>query len=784
MKSLNIRNRRSLSNAVSSICERLEARQLFAVTGSTFADEVPYGTETESAMCVATGDLNNDGKADIVAGTSGDGDANHVRVYLNNGDGTFAAGVSYATDGQPNKLRIADFNGDGVNDVLLINETFNTSANTNIRLYVNTGGGTLAAPAEIGNERYDDVEIGDFNGDNRPDIAGANSSDMKVYTLTNKGNGTFNDAEDFTTTNEPTAITVGDVNNDGKQDIVIGNRHDYQAMSYLGNGDGTFGAEILTQFSTDVMAIKPKPMLMQLMDLNGDGKRDMLSIDTTNGTLVRALGNGDGTFNVDTTYSFPSADGEMAFGDFDGDGRIDGAAGSGIGAAVKVVNGQPNGSFDSEDEVNFFVSAVPVSVATADFNGDGKLDLVSAQVGTFSNVDSRNIAVWINESAGSTPTPENPTPENPTPENPTPENPTPDVVDLTATVTGALPTSVVGGADGKVKVTVINNGDAKYSGPVKIELFASIDGAVDVGDALLTTFEKNVSLAVDKSKAFTLAFDYAAGVADGAYNIIAKISNVTGETVTDNNTASAAAPVTIAAPFVNFASNIVGTLPSAVVGGAKGKVKVNVANNGNVLFKDVATVQLFASQDDIVDGSDIAIATFTKKLTIKNGKASASTFNFNFPVAIEDGGYQLLAKVIGPAVQDTASNVAASVAPITIAKPFVNLESTLTAKPETKLGKKTAAALLLENFGNVPAKGDVTITVYASTDGQLAGTTQLTSLNKTINIAANKSKKLALSLDTSDVAAGTYTLIATVTWNGAPANTNTSDPASTVIAIA
>ena len=162
-------------------------------------------------------DVNGDGNIDIVS-MHNDG----FTVTLGNGDGTFAEGVSYALAGDKSTLQkfvLSDIDGDGTRDIVLSD----TSSNS-LRVWINDGLGTYSAGAVISNTGSSHTVFSDdINNDGFQDLISLDSSGSAVYTSFGNGDGTFQSVISSAVLQAPSAGVIGDFNGDGLTEIIAGN---------------------------------------------------------------------------------------------------------------------------------------------------------------------------------------------------------------------------------------------------------------------------------------------------------------------------------------------------------------------------------------------------------------------------------------------------------------------------------------------------------------------------------------------------------------------------------
>ena len=222
---------------------------------------------------------------------------------------------------------------------------------------------------------------GDLNGDGIQDLVIPESDfitfSQQVVVLFGNPDGSF---QTPVTLNAGTlskgAAVIADFNGDGKNDIALTEKGGVVIL--LGDGKGGFGSPLTSSGASSSIA-------MIAGDFNGDGKLDLAMADTTNEVSV-LLGKGDGTFQAELTAAVGANPAGLAAGDFNGDGRLDlavtdsGSTQGQHGNTVAILLGMGNGRFQAASFVS--VAAQPEGVAVADFNHDGKLDVVVTNTAT------------------------------------------------------------------------------------------------------------------------------------------------------------------------------------------------------------------------------------------------------------------------------------------------------------------------------------------------------------------------------------------------------------------
>ncbi len=370
--------------------------------GVDFQTPVDYAIPGPSHLqSLVVGDLNGDHKLDVAVATD------HVSIFFGNGDGTFQSeNVAIDVHNYPPiyisriiSLAIADLNGDGKPDLAFTIAEESSLPYAMVSLA--SGAGAFTAPVLYSVAGTDSIAIADMNGDGIPDLVTSG-----VTILYGDGTGAFPKRRDYLVETSGSVILT-DFNDDGKIDIVVGTGNpdllSGTAIAVLfGRGDGTFAGPPVTTIPGRPAPTIPFLTSLSAADFNHDGIPDLVSSDSQ-GHINVLQGVGDGSFRIAFQYGFPTA---IPYGivtaDFNRDGKADFAvaasdfttSGSGY---VYVFLGNGDGTFQSPLEAPAPLGAF--SLAAADFNGDGKVDLavVISQQGSAS---TDSVLIWLGNGDG------------------------------------------------------------------------------------------------------------------------------------------------------------------------------------------------------------------------------------------------------------------------------------------------------------------------------------------------------------------------------------------------
>jgi hypothetical protein len=374
-----------------------------------------------------TADFNGDGKPDLATST---GSANQIRIFLGNGDGTFteqppvngfgyvgalaagdlhgggtidlvaASGIGLAIfpglgngsfgsaiplkiGGNVNAIALGDLDGDGLVDIAVGVDNY-------AAVFHNNGSGSFFAAVEYPlTFNSNQLAIADVNGDGRNDLVSLVGQQYYgnlgvVSVLLQKPDGTLEPSSSFSAGNSSVGLGVADFNSDGKADVATSN-----------SGDGTVSV-LLATGGGNLRGIWVTPIPLGWIDLasgdfDGDGLTDFLALTSTNVTFLAS--DGEGHLSIGAATPIPLANPSALFaGDLNGDGKLDAVA-SDYNGEVAVLLGHGDGSFDSPILYSTF-STGSTLIASGDFNGDGKMDFA------IFSYNGGTIEIFLNLGAG------------------------------------------------------------------------------------------------------------------------------------------------------------------------------------------------------------------------------------------------------------------------------------------------------------------------------------------------------------------------------------------------
>ncbi len=310
-------------------------------------------------------------------------------------DINFSPATNFAVGTTPVSVAIGDIDGDGKQDLAIANQGSNS-----VSILRNT-----SSVASASFDRTDftvgmlpvSVAIGDIDGDGKKDLAVVNQNSSNVSVLRNTSNiglVSFAPAVNSTAGTTPSSVTIGDIDGDGKLDLAVANGGSNNA-SILRN-TSSIG---LVSFAPAIsFAAGTFPILIATSDIDADGKKD-LAVVNQNSSNVSVLRNtssiGSVSFAPASNFMVGAAPRSVTIGDIDGDGKLDLAVANGafsVNSVSVLRNIGDVGSLVFDPASNFSVGSQPFSVAMGDLDGDNKLDLIAANLGSHTISILRNIS--------------------------------------------------------------------------------------------------------------------------------------------------------------------------------------------------------------------------------------------------------------------------------------------------------------------------------------------------------------------------------------------------------
>src|SRR5271165_4586581 len=350
-----------------------------------------------SSGIISTADLDGDGNLDLILGAqtggvllptpNAIGGTGGLGVLMGVGDGTFKGASEYAMGGTLSNFAyaIADINGDGKPDILTASSLLVGDGTGHFT--VKLGNQFPGLTGNVGNV----IRVADLNNDKKPDAivttTGSQGNPSSAYVFMGQAAGKFGTGKALSVA-DVLDVAIADFNGDTIPDLAVLSYTVGSGISLhvlLGTGTGTFGAPLAVTLPSG--ASQSTGGRIYPADFNNDKNMDLLVLDvgspfqaSITGATYLFLGDGKGGLKLSTTLTTVKNPFDAAIADFNKDGKLDLVLSStdfngSLSTKPLIFVGSGTGTFGAGKALPT-VSTIPLHMVAADINGDGKMDLV------------------------------------------------------------------------------------------------------------------------------------------------------------------------------------------------------------------------------------------------------------------------------------------------------------------------------------------------------------------------------------------------------------------------
>jgi len=373
------------------------------ITTGNFATRTDFSIGSNGAINIATGDMDGDGKKDVVVANQSTGVISIFKNTSTSSAISFASRIDSTAAGQLATVLLTDFDNDGKLDIVL---SANTGTSNFVVVYrnISTPGNILIAAKQIfslgtlgGNSSG--LWTGDLDADGKPDIAVSNYSNTSYSVLRNTSvSGTINFATAATTTISvinPSQLMLSDMDADGKLDMIIF-INGTNVLVYR-NTTTTIGS--ITFSSTPVtLSSGSGSHRGDIADVDGDGKLDIAcsNFNSSTTSVFRNTGT-SGIISFATKVDFAAAGNIQSslLKDLDLDGKPELIQSTGATSPISIYRNYAGiGSINASSfgtRMDFSSAAGPTGLNVTDLDGDGKPEILSA------NFSAASFSVFKND---------------------------------------------------------------------------------------------------------------------------------------------------------------------------------------------------------------------------------------------------------------------------------------------------------------------------------------------------------------------------------------------------
>ena len=311
---------------------------------------------------IAIGDMNNDGKQDLVVANQG---ANSVLEVFGNGAGGVLGRAELNVGVPPSDVALTDMNGDGRLDIVVAS----AQGRALVVLPSATLGGFVSPISTDVAAGPSALAVADVSLDGRADYVVACRGSDTVAVVLNTASGTFGGKTFVSVGSRPSALALGDVTGDNVPDLVVANAGSNNVQILRGVGGGSF-VSILTR------AVGTEPSGIVLRDVSGDAKLDLLVTNAGSNNVSVLLGDGLGGFTSAPDVATGTTPRGIEAADMNGDGKLDLLVANQGSNDVSRLQGDGTGGFTALSPAPAGVA--PINLAVADVNADARPDVFTA----------------------------------------------------------------------------------------------------------------------------------------------------------------------------------------------------------------------------------------------------------------------------------------------------------------------------------------------------------------------------------------------------------------------